>query len=499
MNCLKCGKEIIAGHNKLCEECSANLASSFPSQNTSRVVPEQSVPKPLPSRGVLGPNNDNFDQRPAQDKPQLNTDFKPPTNSSSGVVTGPTLSTPIANIKKGIPVNKIILIAVLLFIFLGLSGVGVLVFGSYSNWQPPLVSKDIMRLVDVSITSVPVVPKTPKQILTRAIFQTTQINTAYQKIFMNISSKGAALGENLDFTINVEGPFDAKDINNVKYSSDVNGTLKISGQSFNLSFQMIQIVDSVYIKITKVPEILALYGYNFSAVQNKWLKLNMQKLEKESGIEFKTDEEVQNNSDEQISKFLEKVEERGLFNKFKKLKDAKIGGEDSYQLSLELTSEDLKNLIVDFYKESGAIDKNLGNVRDLEENIGQITNLIKDSVVEIWVTKDGFIFNKFDFNTKVVYPTSLITGSLASRPVTLNFHLTYTLEQINKPQEILAPKSYTEVQSLSDLLKRIYKPSSRVSFEQPTSVLGTTTIQPIDILSIPKLIKSIYLIGPAAN
>ena len=210
----------------------------------------------------------------------------------------------------------------------------------------------------------------------------------------------------------------------------------------------------------------------------------------------------QKDSEELLSKLIDKMENRDLFKKFKKLQDEKVGEEDSYHLSLILTSEDLEALILDVYKEASLSENTLDYSQDLEQTVREIAKYFKNTKLELWITKKDFIINKFNFATDYVIPTSSGTSLLFNETLTIKFEVVYSIEQINEPQVIEPPSSYTEIDSLLQLLKEVYPGSSKLNTTTalPINVLGTSTINiPKNVLVIPDLIKFIYSLASAAN
>jgi hypothetical protein len=400
---------------------------------------------------------------------------------------------------RKLPTRKIILAAILAFIFLGIIAPLTLVLASYSGWDLPLVPKGVMRFVDNTIASAPLLPKTPKQILTRALFKTNEINTAYQKASFRVDYSGMTPSESFEFFFDMEGPFDATSPSNSKYKADVKGGYKLGKEKFNLDFAFIQIGNDLYFNLKKAPDIFKLYGYDFSSVQNKWYKFDYRNLQGQLSTTSKSDEEVKKESEEQLTKLIEIIEERQLLKKFEMLPDEKVGDKDSYHLRSELDSKDIRNLILDFSEEFGSLYGDTSTSQDIT-SLTQVTSYLKNTALELWVTKNDFIVNKADFKTSLVFPSSLYGGSLMGKSLAMNFQFGYSLEQINKPQTIDPPAKFEEINDPMEFFMKIYSPSDSLFYNQPTSVLGATTVNvPNDIVTVTNLAKTIYFLGPSVN
>ena len=73
---------------------------------------------------------------------------------------------------KSINLSKIFLY-VLIFVTVGYGlFLAVIIASSYTGFQPPLIPKNLIRMTDSALATVPFLPKTPKQVLTRSFVAT---------------------------------------------------------------------------------------------------------------------------------------------------------------------------------------------------------------------------------------------------------------------------------------------------------------------------------------
>jgi hypothetical protein len=523
MNCLQCGKEIPDGLNRLCESCSSGFLSKPSEQKSNQGInkgeksdshtegahpkatdlPSQDkttgTPEPIlqPKSGIVSETTQTNQTTADQLQPEVApTD---PSSKESKVFINQEESGSNSRAAKKFPIRRVVLAVVITLIFLGVFGPVTLVLASYSGWDLPLVPKGVMRFVDNSIASAPLLPKTPKQILTRALFKTNEIDTAYQKASFKMDYSGVSPSESFEFFFDLEGPFDATQPEDSKYKATVKGGYKLGGEKLDLKFAFIQIGNDLYFNLKKAPDILKLYGYNFSSVQNKWYKFNYSELQGQLSTTSESDEEVKKESEDQLAKFIEIIEERQLLKKFEMLPDEKVGDKNSYHLKLALTSRDVRSLILDFSEEFGSVYGDTDTSQDIA-SLTQVTNYLKNTTLELWVTKKDFIVNKADFKTSLVLPSSVYSSSLIGKSLTMNFQFGYSLEQINEPQKIDPPAKFKDIDDPMEFFMKIYDPSDGLLYSQPTSVLGATTVNvPTNVVTITDLAKAIYFLGPSLN
>lgn len=180
----------------------------------------------------------------------------------------------------------------------------------------------------------------------------------------NLEVKGTLEGVPADFVFNLEGDLDESSNNNPKHSLKITSESNLSSFNMNSDIDFKIISDKFYIKMNKLPDILAIYG-DFSNVLGKW---SVGQLKKNKS------------SDKELEDILN---EGSFFNNIKTLKAEKINNTKTYHYKVNINNEALKKM---------SQEKWLGEILSETEknNLEKLAESISKYPVEIWLGKEDY-------------------------------------------------------------------------------------------------------------
>ena len=80
---------------------------------------------------------------------------------------------------------KIIIAGLTMIIIVG--SLGLLVAASYTGFGSPPIPNSIVRLADIAIASFPALPKTPNQVVTKALFETSRVSSGEHNFNLDLN------------------------------------------------------------------------------------------------------------------------------------------------------------------------------------------------------------------------------------------------------------------------------------------------------------------------
>lgn len=334
---------------------------------------------------------------------------------------------------KKFPLTKLLILGGAVLALLLIAVGSVLVAASYLSEKAPLVSVDFQRKVDYLVASVPLVPKTNKQILTRAAQDSENIQSAKEKFELKIGSGAISLG-----SLSIEASSDSTDINNTSVEARVKGKFGIAPQVYELDLSLTQIADNLYFKLDKTPDALFTpYGYDPSKIRGKWYQIDTEVMRKSISADTKSNEDIQKEIEGKTEEFFDFLDEENLLQKFQRLPDEKIASRESYHLLLSL---DKATLVKIFHKFMNT---------QLEE--GEVSEVIEDAKLDLWVDKSSFFVNKMEATIGLTSEAASSTSLVGSALGPIELKVGYELSEINQKVEIEAPGGATKINSLSEL------------------------------------------------
>jgi len=321
-----------------------------------------------------------------------------------------------------------------------------LVAASYLSVNIPLVPKSLQREVDITIASIPWIPKTPKQILTRVFDNKNRIQTSKETFLLGIKGNGQDLG-----TLKINSQLDVKDLSKPSLSADILGEYAIGQQNLRLNLSLTEINKDCYFKVNEIP---AIPSFDFSKIKGKWFAINLDNAGQSIGASSRSDSDIYSDMSGKMSE-LATIFDTDLARKIKELPAEKISGEDSFHLQVSPDSETMTKIFNTIYPES-----------KFPEN--EVRNTFKEVKVDLWVTKNKFLIYKTEILTKLGDSTSSQSNMSASNELEVTF--SYQLSEVNKNLKIEAPQGATKLKSFLDLASLIETRESN-----PGPVLGVST------------------------
>lgn len=356
--------------------------------------------------------------------------INPPPVASSAPV-------PPRRLKPFSIVKWVLLSLIILFLLAGSS----LVAASYASIKIPLVSPSFQQKVDYWVASIPAIPKTSKQILTKACKDSENIESAKQNFEFSLKSGSTSLG-----SLTIEMRADSSDLENTSLEARIKGEFGLAPQVYELDFSLTQIAQDFYFKIDKTPDaLLAPYGYDLSKIKGKWYQIDAGAARGEIGADVRDDEDIQADIEEKTNEVFKSLNEEKLFQKFKRLSDEKIAGRDSYHLTLSLDPP----MLVEIFR---------GLAPDTKVNEKEIEKTIQEAKFDLWVDKKAFFIDKMEATIAFTSEATGASMSLGPASGPLEVQLGYELSEINQKVEIKTPEGATKLKSLAELFVLVAPP-----------------------------------------
>jgi hypothetical protein len=373
----------------------------------------------------------------------------------------------IFKIKK---TSKLGILILVLVILLTLSS---LIFASYTSFDLPLVSKGFQRKVDYLVASVPVIPKTSKQILTKAFEDSRNIETAKETFNLSIHNAQTEIA-----SMAIDGKLDTTDLDNVALEMEIAGKIAQGNQEATIDIDVIEIGSNLYFKIDNIP---SLPGYDFRHMSKKWHQIDLEKSGQEIGVQVLGDENIRGDVEEKIEEVFDIFDKLSIFKKIKKLPEEKINGRTNYHLSYLAKGGDLVEILRRLYPKT-------------DFSRSTIENVLGETKVDLWVDKNTFFINKMEIDIAVKEVVSGAMLQLAPTSQQLKIRASYSLSQINEPVKIEAPKDAQKVGSFIELIMMIKPNSTNLLLqEQILGVSMQTSKFGSNVLFYERLLRVLFL------
>ena len=406
----------------------------------------------------------------------------PMTNEPEVFINPNPIIAPVDNDKPSRKMASKILLYFLIFItFTYGIFLSVLIGSSYTGYQPPLIPKNFIRITDSALGSIPIIPKTPKQVLTNAIVSTEQVKSGNVRFIMEVSSFGLATSDSLELKLTFDGVVDEVDQNISNFDFSASLDMKSGKQNVNYTADLVAVSNLLYFRFGEID--------GNKEISNKWFKIDLKKVEKELGTTNTSEEDLEKQYKKQVRKFFETLEEKKIFQKIEQLGDDDIDGKSSYHYRLSLTEEEIIDLLGEDFK-------------DLESFIN-----FDRSKIDIWVEKGTNYMNKFIIDYEISYDFSQLGLSSSPQDIGFNFKLESEITNINGDVEINEPEGAKEVESFlepfEESLPSIIQNQNTNPFTQTLGVTNPDYNIVRSALTFTKTLRNFYslpkLIGRSNN
>lgn len=352
--------------------------------------------------------------------------------------------------------SKIMRLGVGILILMLLLTFSILIAASYTSFDLPLVSKGVQRKVDYLVASVPFVPKTPKQILTKAFEDSRNIKTAKETFSLLLQS-----GDEELVSVTIEVKLDTNDLDNIALEAQIEGKISQGGQEATVAIDLVEKGNNLFFKIDKVP---TLPGYDLGALSGKWYRIDLEKAGEEIGAQVLEDASIKNDVEEKIEEILNVLDETNIFGKIKKLPDGKAVGRDNYHLSYLAETSDLVKIFQKLLPKA-SIDKN------------EIEKVFGDTKIDLWVDKKTYFINQAETSFKLIEIADGATLQVVPISQQLEVEASYTLSDINEPIKIEVPKKAQNIGSFIELLMMTQPTPSNLLLQEAILGVSTQTIE----------------------
>ena len=352
---------------------------------------------------------------------------------------------------------------------IGFGLLGLLVVSSYTGFGSPPIPKSIVRIADIAIASFPVLPKNPSQVMAKALFETSRVDSGEHMFNLKLIQDVQEGKIDSIFSLKITGPF-----RKVDNQIDLAGTANFSvpNNEGDSKVEFIEKDDFVYLRLENVPD---LFGLDLDKLQGSWYKLDVTKVLSDAKASTRTDGEIEKTISERISTVMAVFESEGLIRNIMVLPDESVDGQFSYHYKIDLSEEQTKKVL----------DSLSGGSEELP-NIKRIS-------IELWIDKASFVINKM-----------LISGILASEPERpsenvvlkfpdVNFELLYELKYPNEDIAINTPEPTKELKSLFDLYLLVQSDEKADPASAILGVGGNLGEFGANFLTIERLIHVLYL------
>lgn len=211
-----------------------------------------------------------------------------------------------------------------------------LILISYFNLYPSFVSVQSQAKLDTIVASIPFIPKSPKQVLTKALVKNQTLTNYHSQLIVKITEEKRDL-----LVLNISGAIEKA------LARDSESKVKIVGK---LSEPEVSEIDletqhfrqDFYFKPVKPFQIAEV---NFSQLKNQWYKVNLEKFQESLGLTAKNDPEILKDINEQFASSQEKLIKDNLFSKVSKFTKVKKDGQNFYEITFALKEKDSKDFL----------------------------------------------------------------------------------------------------------------------------------------------------------
>jgi len=271
---------------------------------------------------------------------------------------------------------------------------------SYSNIYPSFIDKKIIFGLDSLVGSIPLLPKTPKQVITKSLFANKELNDYSSSGFVSLQSES---GSNDNIKLSFKGHINKAGQFGSESSFQVLGSLS-KGLSSEVNFETINKEGNFYFR-TKGN--LGIEGFDPSLLGQSWYQINLDKFQESLRVNAKSDRGIINDISQELEKNVQELVKNNFFSKLRKANQIQKGQDYYFQYTFTLPEsilqkiEFLKNysiakssLVVEINKKTFFLEKIFfeADLRDKNKKIKEkailtleykITNLNKKKNISI--------------------------------------------------------------------------------------------------------------------
>lgn len=277
---------------------------------------------------------------------------------------------------------------------------------SYSNFYPPFLPKKAIYLLDSVVADIPLLPKTPKQVLTKALIRNETLNSYALNTKLNLEK-----GDNELISLNLNQAVENAGSENSKSNTKIVGEMNflVLGK---IDIETVKEQNIFNFKIKNLP-----VGLGTINNQN-WNKLDLTSFQRGLSVNVRNDQQIIDDVRNTFGQIQNNLTSSSVFSKVVGFKTVKKENQKNYEVKIKLDKDSLKNIPV-------LSDLNLSN-----------------STLLITVNSKSYYLTKLD-----------LVGDIESTSASakLNLHLSAELSKIGQGQKIEVPKVANEIKNPIDL------------------------------------------------
>ncbi|MEX0616349.1 MAG: hypothetical protein WD231_00885 [Candidatus Woykebacteria bacterium] len=347
----------------------------------------------------------------------------------------------------------------LLFAAILIGLLGFLINASYLGLSVPFIPKGLARATDVSITYLPFVPKTSKQVVTRAFFEMGRIKSGEHVFNLELAEEDNGSKKTV-IAPKIVGQF-----------REENGELDLAGEASvdgpggdKLKINFVEKDKFLYFKLNNVPNIL---GLDFTKVGEDWNKIDVDKIINQGNAKVRGDSDIKKDVKGKEDILYDTLAAEKIFEK------TTVSSEgSSFKYQIDLGESEIDKIAKVFFP------KGLSQLKKLN--------------LALFIDKSSYRIQKLEAIGEISsLPVSQTSGLSISAPET-NFKFSYQLKEANEKLEIKAPEA-REIESLFSLYLLVQGGKK----EDPANLIfGATKSLPefgANFLTIERLIHVLYL------
>ncbi len=315
-----------------------------------------------------------------------------------------------------------------LFLVLILSVLSLLTISSYLSLRLPLVPKAVVRATDITIASIKFLPKTPKQVITRAFFEMGRIKSGEHNFSLELVENPGSGNEKIILSPKVFGPF-KRSVGQIDLAAEINLGFPSEDQGSSSKINFVESEDYLYFQVKNLP---SFQNLDLSKLGSGWHKVDMTKIASDAKASIRSDEDIEQTIKEKTKLLFDSLATEHIFQKISVLPDEKTNTRDTFHYTIVLGEEDIKKIMAVFFSEEGSLQ------------------LLTDLSLDIFIDKSKFYFNKLEIKG-LILKDSISSSSAVLNTPELGFKLIYELSKVNEDVEIGLPQDAIEIGSLFGL------------------------------------------------
>lgn len=296
---------------------------------------------------------------------------------------------------------------------------------SYSNFYPPLIPKSYIYLLDSVVADIPLLPKTPKQVVTKALLR----NQSLQSYSLSTNLKVATNGSNQNLTavdLKVNTAVENAAQLESKTQTNISGSINLfdNGQ---IDIASVKEANNYYLNVRQFPLVP---GFELGNLDKIWYKIDMNDFQKGLSVSSRNDQQIVDDVRGQFANVQEGLIKKSLFSNVSEFKKIKQSGGEFYQIKFKLDESSFTGLAL------------------LSQN-SKLTN----PELTLWVNTDTYYLTKLNLTGTIVPDAK--TKVSDQQLLTLNLNM--ELSKINQGQNISIPTNPTEIKGSVDLALKVEK------------------------------------------